>query len=414
MSKSIPDRWLQYKPYGEVIQGTKILAFKVPLREGVAKNLQPQQRFTTAILLQSFPQLKYIVDLTNTSRYYDKKDFIDAGVKYEKVMVPGIQVPPMDVVKKFFKAMDDFTAVCGENEMIGVHCTHGVNRTGYFICRYLVQQLGWKLTHALQAFQEARGYPIERQNYVSELRKAPCGRKIDTSKVNLTLPSSNNTRARKVPVKRRPPLNHPGGRPPPPPPPYLMGPPGPGFHPPPPPRRGFANGGPFPRGGGPPRGFNFPAPPQPGYGPRLGGPPPPPPPHGARFGPRLGPRMGMRSPMPPMPPMGAPAPHPRGPPRMPLPPRMPMPPRMSGPPRLPMGPLPRLPPAKMPPPRLPLAAQHIAGKRNSLQNSRKRKIRAAAAAATAITKNIKDQDFTVDTFEENLTTAPPGKARRVS
>ncbi|XP_051163619.1 RNA/RNP complex-1-interacting phosphatase-like [Leptopilina boulardi] len=397
MSKSIPDRWLQYKPFGEVIQGTKILAFKVPLREGVAKNLQPQQRFTTAILLQSFPQLKYIVDLTNTSRYYDKKDFTDAGVKYEKVMVPGIQVPPMDVVKKFFKAMDDFTAACGENELIGVHCTHGVNRTGYFICRYLVQQLGWKLTHALQAFQEARGYPIERQNYVSELKKAPCGRKIDTSKVNLT---PSNARVRKVPVKRRPPPNHQGGRPPPPPP-YLMGPPGPGFHPPPPPplRRGFANGGPFPRGGPPPRGFNFP---QPGYGPRLAGPPPP-------FGPRLGPRMGIRNPIPPM---GAPAPHPRGPPHcMPIPPRMSMPPRMAGPPRLPMGPLPRLPPAKMPPPRLPLAPQQISSKRNSLQ-IRKRKSR--AAAATAITKTIKDQDFTVDTFEENLTAAPAAKVSRVS
>lgn len=388
MSKSIPDRWLQYKSFGEIIQDTKILAFKVPLREGVAKNLQPPQRFTTAILMQSFPQLKYIVDLTNTSRYYDKKEFIDAGVKYEKVMVPGIQVPPMDVVKKFFKVMDEFTAACGNDEIIGVHCTHGVNRTGYFICRYLVQQLGWKLSHALEAFRAARGYPIERQNYVNDLRRVPCGRKIDTTKVN----ASPNARIRKVPVKRRPP-NHHGIRPPPPP--YLMGPPGPGF-PPAPPRRGFANGGPFP----PPPRFNYPAPPQPGYGPRLAGPPPPP---GSRFGPRLGPRMAMRPPIPP--PMGAP--HPRGPPRMPIPPRMSMPPRMAGPPRLPMGPLPRLSSVKMPPPRLPLAP-HIPAKRNSL-HIRKRKTR----GATAITKTIKDQDFTVDTFEENLT-APPAKIRKVS
>ena len=27
--------------------------------------------------------------------------------------------------------------------LIGVHCTHGVNRTGYLICRYLIEKLDW-------------------------------------------------------------------------------------------------------------------------------------------------------------------------------------------------------------------------------------------------------------------------------
>ena len=30
-------------------------------------------RFTTSVLLQAFPRLKCIIDLTNTSRYYDEK-----------------------------------------------------------------------------------------------------------------------------------------------------------------------------------------------------------------------------------------------------------------------------------------------------------------------------------------------------
>ncbi|XP_033219904.1 formin-like protein 3 [Belonocnema kinseyi] len=415
MSKSVPDRWLQYKPYGAVIEGTKILAFKVPLREGVAKNLQQEQRFTTAILRQSFPKLKYVVDLTNTSRYYDKKEFTDAGVQYEKVMVPGIQVPPMDAVKKFFKAMENFTAVCGDDQIIGVHCTHGINRTGYFICRYLVQQLGWKLSHALKAFQDARGYPIERQTYVAELKRTPCGKKIDTSKVVLT-PAPNarvkKQKAKKKPATKpaagKPPAGRPpAGRPPPPHPPFgpMMGPPGYG-----PPRRGFANGVPFP----PPR-FGFGPPPQPGFGPRLPPHPMPPgplPPPGPRFGPRLGPRMGIRPPMPPMPPhMGPPMPHPRGPLRMPLPHRMPMPPRMGGPPRmhgpprLPMGPMPRLPPPKMAMPRHPVP--QMPTKRNA-QPTVKRQTRAAAA----VVKATKDQDFTADTFEENLAAQPAKKAKK--
>ncbi len=33
--------------------------------------------------------------------------------------------------------------------LIGVHCTHGVNRTGYLICRYLVQKLKWEPESAI-------------------------------------------------------------------------------------------------------------------------------------------------------------------------------------------------------------------------------------------------------------------------
>lgn len=100
MSNSVPDRWLEYKPFGNVIEGTNLLAFKVPLKDAIAKNLQPQERFTTTILLESFPRLKYIIDLTNTCRYYDKKEFTNAGVKYEKIAIPGRKVPPMDLIKE--------------------------------------------------------------------------------------------------------------------------------------------------------------------------------------------------------------------------------------------------------------------------------------------------------------------------
>jgi protein-tyrosine phosphatase len=33
--------------------------------------------------------------------------------------------------------------------LIGVHCTHGVNRTGYLICRYLIERLQWTPEDAL-------------------------------------------------------------------------------------------------------------------------------------------------------------------------------------------------------------------------------------------------------------------------
>ncbi|CUT98715.1 RNA:RNP complex 1 interacting phosphatase [Echinococcus multilocularis] len=54
--------------------------------------------------------------------------------------------------------------------VIAVHCTHGVNRTGYLICRYLVDALGWDPDEAIEEFARARGHPIERENYIEDLR----------------------------------------------------------------------------------------------------------------------------------------------------------------------------------------------------------------------------------------------------
>ncbi|XP_058802397.1 uncharacterized protein LOC131670650 isoform X2 [Phymastichus coffea] len=353
MSKSIPDRWLDYKAYGDVITGTKIIAFKVPLKE----------------------------------------DFTNAGIKYQKVMIPGMQVPPLECVKRFFKAMEMFTAECGEDEIIGVHCTHGVNRSGYLICRFLTQQLGWSHSNALKHFAEARGYPIERATYIADLKRQPVGTKIDLSKVQLNAPI-------KLP-KQRPNMKHLGPRPPFPP----MTPPGP----PMPPRR-FMNGAPFPPGAppgkyGPPRTpvFGPPRPPPPMAGPPPipRGPPmfgPPRPPRGP-FGPMPPPPPGpMRhhGPMPPPPPVppgmrmpGPPRPPPMGPPGPPPRPHPGMTSRIGppGPPRPPPPPPMRMmPPGKMAPP--------------------------APRPNTRAAKQIRDQDFTADVFEENLAAKPTRATRK--
>ena len=47
---------------------------------------------------------------------------------------------------------------------------HGINRTGYLICRYLIEKLGWDPERAIREFRECRGHPIERQNYLQSLR----------------------------------------------------------------------------------------------------------------------------------------------------------------------------------------------------------------------------------------------------
>lgn len=204
-----------------------------------------------------------------------------------------------------------------------------------------------------------------------------------------------------------------------------MGPPG--FHPP---RRGFPNGRPFPPhhehfGFGPPA-FNPPMPPMP---PR----PPMPPPHGIPYGPRphrYGPPPGRGFPnvgfpprMPPGPPR-MPMPMPGGPPRLPGPPGPlgpPGPPSHVGPNWLPSHPMgPRGPPGP-PGPRLPHGPPKPMPpmmKSGPMRNSRKKwdPQNVVVVRNMVIKRNnkpveppvhiddfMREQDFTADTFEENLT-----------
>uniref|UniRef100_A0A2A4JI19 Tyrosine specific protein phosphatases domain-containing protein n=1 Tax=Heliothis virescens TaxID=7102 RepID=A0A2A4JI19_HELVI len=67
----------------------------------------------------------------------------------------------MDTVDEFLGKDCEF--------LIGVHCTHGLNRTGYMVCRYMRDRLGVPAKDAIKKFEKARGYQIERENYIADL-----------------------------------------------------------------------------------------------------------------------------------------------------------------------------------------------------------------------------------------------------
>jgi len=54
-------------------------------------------------------------------------------------------------------------------EIIGVHCTHGFNRTGFLICAYLVEKLDFSIDMAIALFSQCRVPGIYKQDYVNEL-----------------------------------------------------------------------------------------------------------------------------------------------------------------------------------------------------------------------------------------------------
>ncbi|PVD30540.1 hypothetical protein C0Q70_09808 [Pomacea canaliculata] len=187
-----PDRWTDYRPLGSVIPGTKFIAFKVPLKEALCRNLSADERFSPSRLIQilkeSGQDLGLVVDLTFTSKYYNGKEFSKKSIDYEKIFTAGHEIPSEKVFQRFEEIVSDFCAKNADNNiLIGIHCTHGVNRTGYLVCRYMIEKLNFQPDDAISKFNEARGHPIERENYLEDLRKRPFERPLKSLKIPLHL-----------------------------------------------------------------------------------------------------------------------------------------------------------------------------------------------------------------------------------
>ncbi|CAC5362032.1 unnamed protein product [Mytilus coruscus] len=171
---SVPERWNEYKSIGEVISGTKFVAFKVPLKKEILSAVHENDRFGPEDVIEKIKEkghvLGLVIDITYTDRYYHQTEFIEKKIEHEKIYTGGHDVPSDAVVYRFFDVVEKFIMKNKNEKMvIGVHCTHGVNRTGYIVCRYMVERLGIDPTKAMEDFNKARGHPIERKPYIDDL-----------------------------------------------------------------------------------------------------------------------------------------------------------------------------------------------------------------------------------------------------
>ncbi|VDM48931.1 unnamed protein product [Toxocara canis] len=172
-------RWTNYRPVERVLEGTRFVPFKTPLGSNFFVNrgngFAPEDVFETRTLLDYANghgrEIGLVIDLTATNRYYDPREWIDQGIEYAKVECMGHTAHSQeDTIRRFFEIVSDFlTHNANNDKLIGVHCTHGLNRTGYMICRYLVEVEGWDPKTAIEQFELSRGYKIERMQYVTSL-----------------------------------------------------------------------------------------------------------------------------------------------------------------------------------------------------------------------------------------------------
>jgi mRNA-capping enzyme len=96
------------------------------------------------------------IDLTNTTRFYDKQEVEDEGCKYIKLQCRGHgETPSTEQTSTFIQLVHNFI-IKHPLERIAVHCTHGFNRTGFLIVSYMVQKMDFDLELAIETFAKMR------------------------------------------------------------------------------------------------------------------------------------------------------------------------------------------------------------------------------------------------------------------
>ncbi|KAK3589211.1 hypothetical protein CHS0354_020072 [Potamilus streckersoni] len=168
-----PPRWLKCPRKGQLII-SKFLPMKTPLDSHYDDQVPEMYRFNLEMIFSSMKTAKaklgLIIDLTNTNRFY-RKDEVEEKFecRYVKLQCRGHDETPspeqtktfLDIASRFIKQKP--------LEIIGVHCTHGFNRTGFLIAAYLVEKMSWSIEAAVQEVAKARPPGIYKQDYLDEL-----------------------------------------------------------------------------------------------------------------------------------------------------------------------------------------------------------------------------------------------------
>uniref|UniRef100_UPI00358ED781 mRNA-capping enzyme isoform X2 n=1 Tax=Myxine glutinosa TaxID=7769 RepID=UPI00358ED781 len=169
---AIPPRWLNCPRRGQLVGG-KFLPLKTMLSQDYDEHVLEEHRFYPSMLSFYLKSLKVdmgvLVDLTYTDRFYDKQEIENAGIKHVKMQCRGHgECPSTEQTEAFIRFCSNYIKK-NPLKIIGVHCTHGFNRTGFLISAYLVLEEDWSVEAAVQEFAKARPPGIYKGDYLQEL-----------------------------------------------------------------------------------------------------------------------------------------------------------------------------------------------------------------------------------------------------
>ncbi|XRA98974.1 mRNA-capping enzyme [Pycnococcus provasolii] len=197
---AVPDGWEACPPAGE--PWGSLIPSKVPLGLQYDASLQDPDtnRYTPQMAVErqrmAGRQLGLVIDLTNSSRYYNPQEFSNLGV--ERVRVPCVgrdECPSPEAISAFCFYVQEFQMrdqirVAEEHRharmllppdappppapaprYVLVHCTHGFNRTGTMIVNYFMRMSMGQLRpkEAIVHFRGIRSPGIYKPAYVAAI-----------------------------------------------------------------------------------------------------------------------------------------------------------------------------------------------------------------------------------------------------
>ncbi len=160
-------KWLQSPKYNTFIENVNILPFKCPLTSEFNSKLDKRERFFWKDIYEFSVEMNKpitdVIDLTDIDKYYSAEQLDPYDINHHKFLLDRRNIPDDKTVNQIIDKMDEILKNGG---IVGIHCLHGRNRTGYIVCSYLIKKLGWKPLVALEAFGKARGEKISKKQYI--------------------------------------------------------------------------------------------------------------------------------------------------------------------------------------------------------------------------------------------------------
>ena len=79
-------------------------------------------------------------------------------------------MPNQIFLDNFTRLMDLLLSQTAEDEVVGMHCMHGINRSGYMVIYYLVKRFGMQLQEAIDLFEFHRQERIFKDLLMDDLK----------------------------------------------------------------------------------------------------------------------------------------------------------------------------------------------------------------------------------------------------
>ena len=122
-------------------------------------------------------KIKAVVDISYENPVYDPKGLDEGGIEYHKLPTVSKIPPTSEEAKDFIKLVDRVRAQPSERPsglendqtLIGVHCHYGFNRTGFFICCYLIEKEHFGVQQAIDEFAKHRPPGIRHDHFLDQL-----------------------------------------------------------------------------------------------------------------------------------------------------------------------------------------------------------------------------------------------------